>query len=183
MRSISCSTNKSVRRAILLSSTVISARSAEIDVVALCGYSSIITGEIADNFVTINIHPANLRRKDKAGKRMYAGMLGMSSIKSAILNGDKELRSTAHMVTPKVDEGPIMMVSKPVKINVSGKEMKNPELLDAAARRSMEELKEKGDWKIYPETLRLLAEGRFAVDEKGALCLDGKPIPEGHEMA
>ncbi len=146
------------------------------DVVALCGYLSITTREIVDNFVTVNIHPADLTKKDKSGKRLYAGMLGLQSVKAAILNGDEELRSTTHLVTPQVDQGPIMMVSEPVKVAVSEEEMKNPELLKAAAEWNMEELKEKGDWKIYPETLRMLAEGRFAIDEKERVYLDGKAV-------
>lgn len=152
------------------------------DVAALCGYMSIITGEIVDNFVTVNIHPADLRKKGKNEKRLYAGMLGLASVKAAILNNDEELRSTAHLVTLQVDEGPILMVSGPVKVKISSEERRNPELLNAAAERNMEELKEKGDWKIYPEALKLLAEGRFAADGKGAVYLDGKPIPDGYVM-
>ncbi len=153
------------------------------DAAALCGYMSITTREIVDRFVTVNIHPADLRKKGKNGKRLYSGMLGLASVKAAIMNGDKELRSTAHLVTLQVDEGPILMVSEPVKVKISNEERKNHELLNAAAERNMEELKEKGDWKVYPETIKLLAEGRFAADEKGAIYLDGKPIPEGSEAA
>ena len=31
-----------------------------VDVVALCGYMSIVSGEICDNFLTVNVHPADL---------------------------------------------------------------------------------------------------------------------------
>ncbi|MBI2144531.1 hypothetical protein HYU17_05285 [Candidatus Woesearchaeota archaeon] len=151
------------------------------EVAALCGYLSIVTGEIADNFVTVNIHPADLRKRGKNGKRQYAGMLGLASVKAAIINGDKELRSTVHLVTRQVDEGPIMMVSEPVKAKITMDERKNPELLNAAAERNMAELKEKGDWAIFPEAIEMMAMGRFAADEKGAVYLDGKPIPEGCE--
>jgi len=149
-----------------------------VDTVALCGYMSIITGEIVDNFLTINVHPADLRKKNKDGKRMYAGMQGIPPVMAAIMNGDRELRSTVHLVTSGLDEGSILLVSRPVKVKVREQEKKDNELLKLAAERNMETLKEKGDWVIFPEVLKMLARGRFSIDEKGNVYLDRKPIPE-----
>jgi len=36
----------------------------KVDVVALCGYLSIVSGEICDNYLTLNVHPADLRILD-----------------------------------------------------------------------------------------------------------------------
>lgn len=153
-----------------------------IDAVALCGYMSITTGEITDNYVTVNVHPADLRVKDKNGRRAYAGMLGVPSVIAAIKNGERSLRSTVHLVNSGLDEGPIMMVSGPVPVSIIEREKKDASLLKAAAERNMEELKEKGDWKILPETIEMLARGRFSADEKGNLYLDGKAILNGMEL-
>ncbi|MBI3036399.1 phosphoribosylamine--glycine ligase [Candidatus Woesearchaeota archaeon] len=145
------------------------------DVVALCGYMSIITNPVIGSFLTVNVHPADLRIKDGSGKRKYAGA---ECVKRAILNVEKEARSTTHIVTEEVDAGQVLLVSKPVKLP---KGISNGEI-DKVAHELQEKLKEEGDWKIYPETLRMLAEGRLAADQKGAIYLDGKPIQEGHVM-
>ena len=141
----------------------------KVDVVALCGYMSIITKPVIGNFLTLNVHPADLRIKDGSGRRKYAGCVGPDCVKKAIMNGDKEIRATTHIVSEEVDSGQLLLVSKPVKLDTN-----------ITAHEYQQKLKEEGDWKIYPETLRLLAEGRFSADEKGMVYLDEKYIPEGH---
>ncbi len=153
----------------------------KVDVVALCGYMSIATNPVIGKFFTINVHPADLRAKDSSGRRKYAGCMGSECVEKAIANGDKEIRATTHIVNEEVDSGQLLLVSKPVKLNVSsscrGEELKR------LSHHYQEKLKDEGDRNIYPETLKLLAEGRFAADEKGAIYLDGKQIPEGQETA
>ncbi len=160
----------------------------KVDVVALCGYMSIVTRPVIGNFLTVNVHPADLRVKEGSGKRKYAGA---ECVKRAILNGEKEIRATTHVVSEGVDEGQILLVSKPVKLEVSSsygskpffeKGLSKNEELERISHVYQEKLKEEGDWKIYPETLKLLAKGRFAADSTGAIYLDGKPIPNGHAV-
>lgn len=150
-----------------------------IDVVALCGYMSLVTKPVIENFLTINVHPADLRIKDKNGRRAYAGCMGAGCVKKAMTNGESEVRSTTHIVTEDVDAGQILLVSKPVKLD-------SPEitsrLTDEATHHYHEKLKEQGDWKIYPETLKMLAEGRLAMDDRGTVHLDGEPILNGYEI-
>jgi len=150
----------------------------EIDVVALCGYMSIITKPVIGQFLTINVHPADLRIKDESGRRKYAGCIGADCVKMARTNGETEIRSTTHIVTDEVDAGQVLMVSLPVKLppnnNCDG---------DDLPHRYQEKLKEEGDWLVYPETIKALAEGRFAVDEKNVIFLDGRPTPEWSEMS
>ncbi len=153
----------------------------KVDVVALCGYMSIVTRPVIGSFLTVNVHPADLRAKDGKGQRLYAGCMGPDCVKKAIAHGDREIRATTHIVNDKVDAGQLLLVSKAVILDVydncSGEE------LEKTSHKYQQKLKEEGDWKIYPETLKLLAEGRFAADEKGIICLDGKQIPEGSEAA
>jgi 5,10-methenyltetrahydrofolate synthetase len=148
------------------------------DAVALCGYMSVVTSEISDSFVTINVHPADLRKKAN-GHRLYAGKLGVPSVQAAIMNGDKSLRSTVHLVTSGVDEGPILMVSQPVKVEISEAEKKDSYKLKEAAERNMERLKENGDWLVYPEAIEMLARGRFSI-EGGTIFVDGVKQDEGY---
>lgn len=147
------------------------------DMVALCGYMSIVTRPIIGNFLTVNVHPADLRLRDSTGRRKYAGLGGSDCVKKAIVEGENEIRATTHVVTEEVDAGQLLLVSKPVKLPgiVGGQ-------LDDSARQYQEKLKQEGDWKIYPKTIRMLAEGRLAVDKQGNVYLDGKAIPEGVEM-
>jgi phosphoribosylglycinamide formyltransferase 1 len=153
-----------------------------VDVIALCGYMSIVTGEIIDKFITLNVHPADLRKKNSSGKRLYAGLQGIPSVKAAILHGDFEMRSTVHLVNSGVDQGPILLVSRPVMIEITEDEKKDLALFETAAEQNMENLKVNGDWQIYPKAVEMLARGRFSKDENGILCLDGKQIPEGQEI-
>lgn len=127
-----------------------------IDAVAMCGYRSITTTEIFNNFLTANVHPADLRILDGNGKKVYAGCNGAGCVKSVIENRGKEMRATTHLVTEEVDGGPILMVSEPVLIDRKLSDSEN-----------LERLKEAGDWKIFPETIKRLAEGRFWADENG----------------
>ena len=39
-----------------------------VDVIALCGYMSIVTDVIYDDYLTVNVHPADLRIIDENGK-------------------------------------------------------------------------------------------------------------------
>jgi 5-formyltetrahydrofolate cyclo-ligase len=149
------------------------------DAIALCGYMSITTPEIFNNFCTVNVHPADLRKKDSTGKRIYAGMMGIPSVEAAIMNGDKELRSTVHLVNSSVDGGPILMVSGPVRVEITASELKSHELMLKAAERNMNSLKEKGDWIVYPEAVEMLASGRFSI-EGNDVYVDGVKKPDGY---
>lgn len=150
------------------------------DVVALCGYMSLLTKPVIGNFLTLNVHPADLRAKDGSGRRKYAGCMGADCVKMAILNGENSVRSTTHIVTDELDGGQLLLVSRPVKLDADSGSSNGE--LEKISHVYQEKLKEEGDWKIYPETIKMLAEGRFAIDERGTIYLDGKAIPEGKEL-
>ena len=42
-----------------------------------------------------------------------------------------------------------------------------------------DQLKEIGDWIIFPRTLEYIADGRFAQDDEGRLYFDNERIPNG----
>ena len=125
----------------------------KVDVVVLCGYMSVVSGKICDRYMTLNVHPADLRILDSDGRRLYAGCMGAGCVRKVIENKGTGMRSSTHIVTTELDGGPVLMVSDAVVIDSNDEHA----LLDR--------LKEQGDWKVYPETVKRLAEGRFWSDD------------------
>jgi len=159
-----------------------------IDVVALAGYNWFVTETIFCRFLTVNVHPGDLRPLDGNGERKYAGGIGHVPIMNAIINGKNELRSTVHIVNEIPDGGDILMVSDPVpvllpedmdceKLGING----NQKIFEEVAKTHQQRLKELGDWTIFPRTLELLAEGRYARSEDDSLYFDNAQIPYGIE--
>lgn len=155
-----------------------------IDTIALCGYSRIITKPIIDNYLVVNVHPGDLSATEN-GKRKYAGLHHVPA-KKAILAGEQFLHSSTHIVTEQLDEGPILVVSKGLKvelpdgITIDGLRNNN-ELFDNVAKEHQDKLKEVGDWQILPLTLHWVAEGRFSVDESNNIYLDGNRM-DGYRL-
>ena len=150
-------------------------RAFDIDVIALGGYMSYITlGRC------VNVHPADLSLLDSEGKRKY---VGDRAVLDALAAGETELRSSTLWTDEGVDTGPLLMVSEPlpVRLPLPLESLKgDPGALVRAAREHQVRLKEIGDWKIFPRTFEMIARGRFALDEKGKVYLDGRPIPQGY---
>ncbi|MBW1721472.1 MAG: formyl transferase [Deltaproteobacteria bacterium] len=146
----------------------------EIDVVALGGYMSYITlGRC------INVHPADLSILTPQGKRKY---VGEHAVLDAILAGETHLRSSTIWTDEGVDTGPLLMVSNPLKVELPAPlevlEKDRKRLLEVAGEHQRL-LKEKGDWRIFPRTLEMVARGRFALDDEGRVYVDGEPVPDG----
>lgn len=147
-----------------------------INVAAYAGYMSIATPTLINSFLGVNVHPADLSITNGV-KRRYTGD---HAVRDAILQGEKELRATTHIVEQQVDHGRILMVSQPLTASLP--EDFNPENKDQVNSTSNEHqnlLKEVGDWIIFPRTLEYLADGRFSQDDQGNLYFDDKPIPNG----
>jgi folate-dependent phosphoribosylglycinamide formyltransferase PurN len=131
----------------------------------------------------VNVHPADLTIKERK-ERKY---VGIHVVEDAILAGEEELRSTTHVVRRKVDYGEVLVVSEPMKVmlpeGITREKLKEDKyLLKKVVDESQEKLKRKGDWVIYPLTLQMIASGRFALDSKGNVCLDGKLVPSGYRL-
>lgn len=62
-----------------------------------------------------NVHPANLNILDEKGKPKY---VGDDTVYDAILDGEKATYSSIHIVTEKVDEGPVVVISKPLEVKI-----------------------------------------------------------------
>jgi folate-dependent phosphoribosylglycinamide formyltransferase PurN len=149
----------------------------EVDVIALGGYMSYTTLNRC-----VNVHPADLSIKDPQGNRKY---VGDRAVYDAILAGERELRSSTIWTDEGVDTGPLLMVSEPLPVELPLKLQelkKNPELLEKVAQEHQERLKEVGDWKIFPKTIEMIAQGRFALDGDKNVYVDGVKVEEGYRL-
>ena len=146
-----------------------------IDVIALGGYMSFITlGRC------VNVHPADLSILTSDGKRRFTGD---HAVLDAIAAGEKTLRSSTLWTDQGVDTGPLLMVSEALEVELPAplEELKKDEkTLREIADLQQQRLKEIGDWKIFPRTIEMIAEGRFAMDEYNNVYVDGKYMPEGY---
>lgn len=148
-----------------------------ISVAAYAGYMSIATRPLIDAFLGVNVHPADLSLKNPDGTRKYTGD---HAVRDAVLAGENYIRSSTHIVEEKVDYGQILMISEPVRIELPLRFNNNDsDMVKAAEKLNQSRLKEYGDWKIFPETLIYIANGRFSKDTCGRLFFDDRPIPTG----
>ncbi len=158
-----------------------------VNCVALGGYMSIVTEVIFDAFPTVNVHPADLSIIDKqTGRRKFTGD---HAVRDAILAGQTEIRTSTHLATAEVDGGPIIFISKPVKIelpnSISLEDLKredNKSQLLNLEDSHQNQLKQIGDWVIFPMSLIYIAKGLVAIDEKGILSIEDQACPYGKKL-
>jgi folate-dependent phosphoribosylglycinamide formyltransferase PurN len=147
----------------------------EIDLNALGGYMSYLTLDRC-----INVHPADLSILTPEGKRRF---VGDHAVLDALLAGEKTLRSSTIWTDRGVDTGPLLMVSSPLKVQVSESLeslTRDRERLMKIVEGYQERLKKEGDWQIFPRTIEMIARGRFALDENNHVYVDGIPVPDGY---
>ena len=170
------------------------------DLICLAGYDQWTTDWLVDRYYPrmLNVHPGDTTKG-------YDGLHWVPSAK-AILNGDTDIRSTLFIVDKGEDTGPVLVQSAPVNIartletaGLSGglkkitafaeaDTIKTYEAFAAQADKEMQEtmakicgvlqenLKIRGDWKIYPFAVHdLIAQGRAAIDNR-TVYVDGKAM-------
>ena len=121
---------------------------AEIDLVVLAGFLTIIDEQVYERFPNriLNVHPALI--PSFCGKGFY----GLHVHEAALEKGVKVSGATVHIVTPECDAGPIVL-QKAVEVLVGD----TPETLQ---RRIMEQ----AEWKILPKAVRLFCDGRIVIE-------------------
>ena len=141
---------------------------------------------IAKHLPCLNVHPGDLTCCNAEGVRIYAG-LHVLPVERAILNGESALRSSVILVQPysgngakEMDEGPVMGVSAPVKVDLEGLTLEELEkcrtsrtpgvkcsdALRTLALKHIERLKVEGDHVVFPQVVNDFAAGKFSVDGK-----------------
>jgi hypothetical protein len=87
-------------------------------------------------------------------------------------------------VREEVDHGEILVLSKPVKIELEhsfAKLEKDKALRKEIVSGYQDKLKVGGDWVIYPLTIQMISRGRFALGSEG-VYLDDEPAPHGFQL-
>lgn len=147
------------------------------DVLAFAGYMAVASPPLVNAFLGVNVHPADLGIKKPDGSRKY---VGSHAVRDAILAGEKQLRSTTHIVSTQVDGGPILMRSLPVKVRLPKSfDPSDKKQLDEVVKKHQQRLKEHGDWIIFPHTLAYIAANRLELDEFGQVYCDDQLVVDG----
>ena len=136
----------------------------EPDVVLLSGYMRILTAPVVSEYPIVNVHPADLRVEDDEGERAYTGF---DPVRDAVLAGEDETRSSVHLVTEDVDDGPLLVVSPPFRVEremVETLREHSDEDLDAYIEAHQEWMKWGGDGPALAKTLELVADGRIELE-------------------
>ena len=121
------------------------------ELVCMAGFMRLLSDPFVEHWLDrlINIHPS-----------LLPAHKGLNVQQRAIDAGDKESGCTVHFVRPEMDTGPIILQAKvPVQPGDDA---------DALAARVLEQ-----EHVIYPEAVRLIADGRVSVDGELAQ-IDGK---------
>jgi len=122
-------------------------RAAGIEIVCLAGFMRLLSSEFVAGWqgAMLNIHPS-----------LLPSFKGLHTHRRALEAGVKLHGCTIHLVTPDLDDGPIL-VQAAVPVQDDDDE-------DRLAARVLEQ-----EHRAYPLALRLLAEGRVTVDGNRAL--------------
>jgi len=120
----------------------------EVDLIVLAGFMTVLGKSFTDRFKNriINIHPALI--PSFCGDGFY----GLRVHEEALKKGVKVTGATVHFVNEETDAGPIIL-QKAVYVNDDD----TPESLQ---KRVMEE----AEWKIFPEAIKLISEGKIVVE-------------------
>jgi phosphoribosylglycinamide formyltransferase-1 len=131
----------------------------DIDLVCLAGFMRLLTPDFVGlwNERMLNIHPA-----------LLPAFKGLDTHQRALDAGATVHGATVHFVVPEMDAGPIIIQGAVA--------VRNDDSESALAARVLAV-----EHRIYPEALRLVAEGRVTVVD-GRCLIDGKPVPDAGEL-
>lgn len=121
------------------------------DIIMLSGFMLLITEPLLTKYQNriLNVHPADLTILNQQGKRKYTGI---DAVAQAISAGEKSTRSTIHLVTAEIDNGPIVTLSDPLIIEHG-----------SDAKTHQEKMKWACDGPAYARALTLLSSGQIFV--------------------
>ena len=130
-----------------------------IELICLAGFMRLLTTPFVQQWQgrMINIHPA-----------LLPAFKGLDTHKRAIEAGAKVHGATVHFVVPEMDAGPIILQGA-VTVRAD-----DTEQALAARVLGVEHL-------IYPQALRLVAEGRVQIVD-GRCLIDGMPVPDAAQL-
>ena len=123
-------------------------REQEIDLILLAGFTVILSAEFTKQWPRriLNVHPSLIPAF------CGTGYYGLKVHEGVLKRGVKVTGATVHFVDKGTDTGPII-IQKAVEVQQDD----TPEILQ---RRVMEQ----AEWKIMPQAIRLIAEGKVRVE-------------------
>jgi len=123
------------------------------DLVVLAGYMRILPAAIVNTYAgrMLNVHPS-----------LLPAYPGLNTYARALAAGEERHGATVHFVIPELDAGPaVIQYRVPVK----------PGDTEASLRSRVQT----GEYRIYPQALRWIAEGRLKL-ERNQVMLDNQPL-------
>jgi phosphoribosylglycinamide formyltransferase-1 len=149
----------------------------EPDLVALSGYLHILTEPMVDRYHPriINVHHADLTKRDAHGDPAYPGL---HSVRDAVANGEPCTRETSHIVTERVDRGPLLVRSPPFETNAALVDQAisddETDVLDAYAYAHREWMTRAAGGPTLAKTIALIANGLVRIRGQETY-IDGEP--------
>ena len=118
------------------------------ELIVLAGYLSLMGPKVVSKYSNriINIHPALIP------SFCGAGMYGIRPHQAALAKGVKVSGATVHFVNENYDEGPILL-QKAIDV-----------LPDDTPETLQKRIMENCEWKILPEAIRLIADGKVVIE-------------------
>lgn len=100
------------------------------DLVLLSSYLYLLTEPMLEAFPgrIANVHGSDLLRKGADGRPLYAGL---RAVRDAIAAGETETRATVHVVTERLDDGPVLLRSRPFPVSPFAAELRRRGLVHA----------------------------------------------------
>lgn len=144
------------------------------DLLVLSSYLYVLTEPVLAAFPgrIVNVHHADMA----PGARAYPGL---RAVRDAILAGETETRATAHVVTPQLDAGPLLLRSWPFPVAPLASQALAWGALDVVktyATAHEQWMLRASFGPLLAGSIALFAEGRVRVHDGRAL-VDGRPGP------
>ena len=119
-----------------------------VELIVLAGFMTVLGKSFTEKYKNkiINIHPALIP------SFCCVGFYGLKVHEEALKKGGKVTGATVHFVNEETDGGPIIL-QKAVEVQDDD----TPEILQ---KRVMEQ----AEWKIFPESVKLISEGKIVVE-------------------
>lgn len=140
------------------------------DVILLAGYVWATTDIVLDQYLVINVHPADLAVLNDDGSRKLAGANG---IKAAFDENMDYLRSSSHIATKELDAGPLLVRSPKIPVDYSMHDN-----YDSRFRHYLKLVNAESRL-VGARTILELASGHFTVDEENRLHYKDELMQQG----
>ncbi|MCX6801888.1 MAG: formyltransferase family protein [Candidatus Diapherotrites archaeon] len=130
------------------------------------------------SFRMLNVHPSNLTIVSE-GKPAFTGK---NAVLDALTAGQTELRSTIHFITGEVDCGPVLVLSKAVKVDMEKLNAVKDDRakLQEYADSMQEKLKREGDDPAFLKALELVADSLVAIKNSKVFIKENGKWKQGY---